>query len=147
MPADNFYRINKNQDIMKKHKIELGSEEDTCYFCSKQDECEKQEACRENEGECSEFEEAVYRLTPTGIFLTVIADMGWDELLGRDSELAWKLYEAIAERYTLDKRAFCEVLSDFGWCEENDKKADIAFKMFVGRMKKHGHLKQEPMSE
>ena len=69
--------------------------------------------------------------------------MGWDELCGKPSELAWEVYEHRAPENALDKETFASVITDFGWCNENDKQIKIAFELFVSRMRDNGYLKEK----
>lgn len=112
--------------------------ESICIDCSKYEDCPKKS---DNVQNCDDFEEARYILAPKGVFMSVVADMGWTELLSKDGEIAWELYEnRTKNELVLDADVFKNVVSDMGWCDENTKQADIAFELFVGRMKNLGYL-------
>ncbi len=113
-----------------------------CFDCAKQDSCPKRTEY-EHADECPDFDEARWCLTPKGIFCTLTNDMGWDELCGKQSELAWEVYEHRAPEHALDKKTFASVITDFGWCNENDKQIKIAFELFVSRMRDNGYLKEK----
>ena len=119
--------------------LELDEKCSICYDCTKYDDCPNR---RDDigEDECPDYEEAHWCLTPKGIFCTIISDMGWDELCGKQSELAWEVYEHRAPEHALDKKTFGSVLIDFGWCNEHDTQIDVAFELFVSRMKNLGYL-------
>lgn len=119
--------------------LELDEKCSICYDCSKYDDCpNRRDDIGENE--CPDYEEARWCLTPKGIFCTVINDMGWDELCGKQSELAWEVYEHRAPENALGIKTFSSVITDFGWCDENDNCINVAFELFVSRMEKHGYL-------
>lgn len=119
--------------------LELDEKCSICYDCAKYDDCPNR---RDDigEDECPDYEEARWCLTPKGIFCTIINDLGCDELCGKQSELAWEVYEHRAPEHALDKKTFSSVLIDFGWCNENDSLINVAFELFVSRMKAHGYL-------
>ena len=121
--------------------LELDEKCSICYDCTKYDDCPNR---RDDigEDECSDYEEARWCLTPKGIFCTIIHDMGWDELCGKKSELAWEVYEHRAPEHALDIKTFSSVITDFGWCDENDRLINVAFELFVSRMKELGYLKE-----
>lgn len=119
--------------------LELDEKCSICYDCTKYDDCPNRRDDID-EGECPDYEEARWCLTPKGIFCTVISDMEWDELGGKQSELAWEVYEHRAPECALDKKIFASVVSDFGWCSENSYLINVAFETFVSRMKKLGYL-------
>ena len=122
--------------------LELEEDLGICFDCAKQDDCPNRPIYEHYE-ECPDFEEARWCLTPKGVFCTIIYDMGWDELCGKQSELAWEVYEHRAPENALDKKTFASVVTDFGWHNENDRLIDVAFELFVSRMKKHGYLKEK----
>jgi hypothetical protein len=119
--------------------LELDEKCSICYDCTKYDDCPNR---RDDigEDECPDYEEARWCLTPKGIFCTIIHDMGWDELCGKQSELAWEVYEHRAPENALDKETFASVITDFGWCDENDRLINVAFELFVSRMRNLGYL-------
>lgn len=119
--------------------LELDEKCSICYDCTKYDDCPNR---RDDigEDECPDYEEARWRLTPKGIFCTIINDMEWDELCGKQSELAWEIYEHRSPEHALDKKTFGSVLIDFGWCNENDSLINVAFELFVSRMRNLGYL-------
>ena len=119
--------------------LELDEELGICFDCTKQDNCPKRKLYEHDE-ECPDFEETQWGLTPKGVFETVVNDMGWCELLSKQSDLAWEIYEHRTPENTLDKKTFASVVTDFGWCNENDRMIEVAFELFVARMEKHGYL-------
>ena len=120
-------------------ELELDEKCSICYDCAKYDDCPNR---RDNigEDECPDYEEARWCLTPKGVFCAIIYDMGWDELCGKQSELAWEVYEHRAPEHALDIKTFSSVITDFGWCDENDRLINVAFELFVSRMKELGYL-------
>lgn len=115
--------------------------ENICVDCFKCNECSQK---FDDIQECDNFEEVTYRLTPKGIFFTILSDMGWTELLSRDSEIAWELYEKRTEnKPVLSYDIFESIVYVMGWADKNSREIYVAFELLEERMRKNGYLKEE----